>query len=319
MVHVALAGCSTGFGLTLLHEIVASKKHTVTLLSRGPKPELSKLGVEVRAVDYLNHTELVQALEGVHTVISSIAPKDNPTLDAKKDTQLALIEAARLAGVKRFAPSEFAHGAYDGIDLYAFKALSWDAVQKSGMEYTRYSCGLFMNILASGTPKVDETEALAGLRPWNYVINMKAGTADLPGNGTVPITWTEIHDVCHFVVASLDLDKWPEESMMVGQNASFREVLDVAEEVRGGQKFLTKTNTIEELEKMAENPATRFYDQTRVIAAIGGFALKPTLNELCPEVKPKSLRDVLTKWWGDVQIEDPSWGENKTFGSFKDQ
>lgn len=69
MVHVALVGASTGFGLTLLHHILQSKKHQLTLLSREAKPELSALGVNVKPIDYNDHQGLVNALKGVHTVI----------------------------------------------------------------------------------------------------------------------------------------------------------------------------------------------------------------------------------------------------------
>ena len=58
---------------------------------------------------------------------------------AERDPQLDVIEAARVAGVKRFAPSEFAHGSHEGVDAYQFKVPAWEAVRNSGMQYTRYS------------------------------------------------------------------------------------------------------------------------------------------------------------------------------------
>ncbi|KAF2104236.1 NAD-P-binding protein [Rhizodiscina lignyota] len=311
MVHVALAGASSGFGLTLLHHLVKSKKHTITLLSRSAKPELSALGVNVCVVDYSNQGELVQVLTGVHTVISCMGAGAVLT---ESDPQLAVIEAARVAGVKRFAPSEFAHGSYEGVDLYRFKIPAWEAVQRSGTEYTRYSCGLFMNLLA---PHNDE--ALAGLRPWNFVINMTAGTADLPGDGTTKVTYTEINDICRFVVASLDLEKWPAESMMSGDDASYIDVVKMIEKVRGGEKMLVRTNTIEDMEKMAEVPQKRFYNQARICIAKGGFEMKPTLNQLCPEVRPVSIEDFLRKWWVNKPIENPTWGEDKSFGFTKEE
>ena len=94
---------------------------------------------------------------------------------------MALLAACKEAGVKRFAPSEYAFGVNEGIDLYAGKAAFCEAVQKSGLEYTRFNCGMFMSALATGTPKPltevgvregrkdGEDEALGGLRPWNFV------------------------------------------------------------------------------------------------------------------------------------------------------
>lgn len=56
-------------------------------------------------VDYGNHASLVSALRGVHTLIVTLF-----TADAKEavGSQLALLKAAKEAGVKRFAPSEWA-------------------------------------------------------------------------------------------------------------------------------------------------------------------------------------------------------------------
>lgn len=93
-----------------------------------------------------------------------------------RTTQLALLKAAQEAGCKRFAPSEYAGQGYEGVDMYAGKAEVFEAVKASGLEFTRFNCGLFMSVLATGTPKgltavgeregrqSGEEEALAGLR-----------------------------------------------------------------------------------------------------------------------------------------------------------
>lgn len=85
------------------HRMIAAGKHTPIILSRSPKPNESK--AEVRVVDYSNHSSLVSALEGIHTVIVTLY-----TFNAKEavGSQLALLEAAKEVGVKRFAPSEWA-------------------------------------------------------------------------------------------------------------------------------------------------------------------------------------------------------------------
>lgn len=192
MVTVALAGASTGFGRTMLYTFLRNNKnnkHNFIVLSRSKNAEFTALGVDVRPVDYNNHEQLVEALQGVHTVLSTIAG----SAEAIRDAQLALVPAMLEAGVKRFAPSEYAITQYEEIELYAGKTAVWEATKKSGLEYTRFSCGLFTGAFGTGTPKplseigrmegckTGEEEALAGLRPWNFVVNMKAGTADYPG------------------------------------------------------------------------------------------------------------------------------------------
>jgi uncharacterized protein YbjT (DUF2867 family) len=60
-------------------------------------------GVTWRAVDYDNKSELVEALRGIHTVLSFTQLLADPQNTAQKN----LIDAAIVAGVKRFAPSQW--------------------------------------------------------------------------------------------------------------------------------------------------------------------------------------------------------------------
>lgn len=54
--------------------------------------------------DYNDPAQLAQILRGVHTVLSFVTTQDDPTSAVQKN----LIDAAIQAGVKRFAPSEWA-------------------------------------------------------------------------------------------------------------------------------------------------------------------------------------------------------------------
>ncbi|KAF2462059.1 NAD-P-binding protein [Lineolata rhizophorae] len=301
MVTVAVAGGSGGLGLIIAHSILDSKKHKVVVLSRKENPELSALGVDVRPVDYNDLSSLIAALNGVHTVISTIAVPNK----ALADSQIALINAAVAAGVKRFAPSEFTISSYDSIELYAPKTAVWDAVVASGLEYTRFTCGLFHNFWAAGTPK-GEKEALAGMPAWNFIINVKAGTADIPGDGGVKIAVIDTRDVARFVTASLDLPKWDEELGMLGEYASWNELVDKAEKATG-RKFLRRYTTRQELVKLAEDPEKRFYNQFRIAMVDQKFTVPPTLNEKFPEIRPMSTQDFLDNAWAGVELPPPAW------------
>ncbi|GAB7349707.1 hypothetical protein MBLNU459_g0448t1 [Dothideomycetes sp. NU459] len=317
MVTVALVGATTGFGLTLLRHFLANPgSHKIVLLSRSPQPALAAQGVDVRPVDYTDHPALVHALSDVHTVLSLASTY-------AEDAQLALLAAAKEAGVRRFAPSEYAGNGYDGIDLYAGKGRVWEAVKASGIEHTRLACGLFMNILATGTPKpatpgssakTGEEEALAGSRPWDYVVNVRAGTADLPGDGSAKAVFTEMTDVARFTVAALDLDTWPEELGMRGQVLSFREVAEVVGKVQGRQ-FLFKETSLEEMARVAEEqPAKRFYNQTRIRVAEGWAMVGDELNVAFPAIKPVSVEEFVEKWWTGVKLGEPNWKDDVSFG-----
>ena len=54
--------------------------------------------------DYSDKAKLITLLSGVHTVLSFITPQTDPNNVSQKN----LIDAAGSAGVKRFAPSEWA-------------------------------------------------------------------------------------------------------------------------------------------------------------------------------------------------------------------
>lgn len=310
MVTVAVAGASSGLGYQILKAILATKKHTLVVLSRAPSAALANLGAEVKVVDYADHASLVAALTGVHTVICSVG---SFKVTVMRDTQLALLTAAKEAGVKRFAPSEFAFKSADFTDLYQPKITVWEACKASGLECTRFCCGLFLNILGSGTPK-GEDEALGGLRPWSFVLNMKAGTADLPGDGAAQMSLTSTWDIGQFVAASLDLEAWPEELTFEGDRKSFRELIALIEKVQA-RKFLVKENSINNMEQMIEeNPETAFYNQCRIHIAEGGAVTGKSLNELCPDVKPTTAEEFIERWWSGTDLGEPQWQEDQVFG-----
>jgi uncharacterized protein YbjT (DUF2867 family) len=100
--------------------LIAAKKHEITILSRKVRsdPETSRYvtneapkvsardcttGVAWRGVNYNDKNEVVEALRGIHTVLSFIQLLADPENKAQKN----LIDAAIVAGVKRFAPSEW--------------------------------------------------------------------------------------------------------------------------------------------------------------------------------------------------------------------
>lgn len=93
--------------------ILKTGKHTPVIISRSTKSIDSK--VEIRVVDYSDHSSLVSALRDVHTVIVTLY-----TADAKEavGSQVALLKAAKEAGVKRFAPSEWGARVSFCVSLY---------------------------------------------------------------------------------------------------------------------------------------------------------------------------------------------------------
>lgn len=330
MVVVAVAGPSSGLGLTFVQVAAQDssvlQKHKFVLLSRSAQPQWGPKGIESRQVDYTSHEQLIKALEGVHTVLCFIG------MYGGSETPIALINAAKEAGVTRFAPAEYGgHGSYDVIDAWSQKKVIWDAAKDAGFEVTNFECGIFMNILGTGTPKpltlegeqtgykTGEEEALAGLRPWNYVINMKSGTADFVQDGSTKLVLTDTRDIAKFVLASLDLELWPEKLGMQGSVTSFKDIVAFVEKVQA-RKFLIKENSHAELEAQTQaDPGKAFYNQSRVAISNRWAMVEPDLNKAFPHIKPVTMEEYVDRWWSGVELGKPSWTEDVSFTGVESQ
>lgn len=325
MVVVAIAGATTGLGLTFLRVLAneqdAMSKHTPILLSRSAQPDWAARGFDVRQVDYANHEQLVQALQGVHTVLSFMGASQDAVLNG----QLALVKASKQARVKRFAPSEYAGNAkHELVDLYKPKAVVLEEATKAGLEVTQFQIGLFMGALATGTPlpltadgaalgyKTGEEEALGGLRPMNFVINAASGTCDNVGDGSAQFAITNTRDVARFVIAALDLPVWPEKIGMRGSVTSFNDIVAQLEKVQG-RKFLTRSTSVAELQSQIdhdEDMMRRFFNQARIAMSTGWAMVEPDLNKAFPHIKPVTMEEFVEEWWSGVELPEASWASS---------
>ena len=64
---------------------------------------------------------------------------------------------------------------------------------------------------------------------------MEHNAAGIPGDGNAPVTLTYTFDVARFVVAALDLEAWPRELRIVGDEVTFNQLVAIAEEVKGAR------------------------------------------------------------------------------------
>lgn len=162
-----------------------------------------------------------------------------------------------------------------------------------------------------------EDEACQGLQrqgPLNdqsgaFLIGLKNGIAELPikDDGQWPrITMTSMRDVGQFVAASLNVPKWEENMSMAGDTLTMGELLAHAEAVTK-KKFKVVILKRENLEKrLADLAQDDFMGQMWAefnLAYIrdleGEVVLHPTVNSLCPEVKPISAREYMEMFWSD--------------------
>lgn len=315
---IAVAG---GTSPTLGRSIVTAIKNTlntpIILTRKASKPQVNPVpGVEVRPVDYTDHASLVQALKDVHTVISVLKIPGPEWLEY----QTNLLRAAEEAGVKRFAPSEFENGPLmDGkVDLLGLKPSMWQQCKNSPLECARFSGGMFMNYLGIGrdfgNDQNRKLDVMQGFEDVPVIWDVAAGIAEVPvkPDGTTPkLTMTEIGDVGRFVAAACMLPdgKWESSMEMVGQTIDVDEVTKLIEEVTGKEmtrrpvdtaELQHRADAIEGFGSNREEMVTKMISQINIAAIeeqLGMCILHQTVNELCPEIKPISVKEYLTKCW----------------------
>ena len=322
MVLVAIAGgTSPTLGKAIIKAIKDGDRHEVVVLSRtNPKSTRGWAcgqNFNVRVVDYGSIASLSQGLEGVHTLVSVIKSRNPNEMILYHQNML---EAAKLAGVKRFAPSEFEMGptAQQKVDQLQSKLRIWDLCQKSGLECTRFTLGMFMNYLGHGCPDDRREEALAGLEDDIYLglIDIGAGHALVPINDQgqpARMSMCELGDVGRFVAAALDLDKWEDEMGMVGSTTTIDEVVWMVERMGLLMKTenLTRAQAQQKIAAFDQEPEEETTVEAlrgRMLAQmmeckcddrVGSGIIEPTLNDLCPQVQPMAFDEYITKCWSD--------------------
>jgi NmrA-like family len=191
-------------------------------------------GWQVLQVNYSNAGDLSYKLAGVDTVISTI----------NGDAQLALIDAAASAHVRRFVPSEFegSPGVRPPVDVFdcgrraaLHRLLYYEA---RGMKFTVFTCGIFFERFAPGGMRASQIglrSAIGG--EGEYIMDMRNAKAMVPYfNSTgqpVFVCMMSARDVARFVVAALNLSTWPRELRMKGERMTVSDLVKVGEELRG--------------------------------------------------------------------------------------
>ncbi|KAH7176171.1 hypothetical protein EDB81DRAFT_632928 [Dactylonectria macrodidyma] len=304
---VAIAGGTGGIGRPLVQEIVADGKSEVLVLSRKADPGLGKtLGARILPVDYSDLDTLVAVLEDnrVDTLISALSARAPP------DQEHSLIQAAERSTItKRYIPSVWGVKFLpedSWFPIAATKLAIFDALEKTDLEWTVVSNGFFLDYW--GIPKIESY-----LAPVTVVVDIAGKKAAIPGSGDKPVVFTYTRDVGKFTAKLVTLDKWEPVSYIVGERLTWGKFVQVAEEVMG-EKFEVTHDSVELLQsgKVTELPshvhAYPYFPKEALQATLSQFAIlfekgvfdfqpEQTLNDLFPEIKPKSVRDVLTIGW----------------------
>ncbi|KAG9081106.1 hypothetical protein FRC07_014641 [Ceratobasidium sp. 392] len=100
---VAIAGASGLVGRRIVDNLLNVGGFEIRILVRGSSnlEDFEKRGTSMRTISYDDQSSIVKALAGVDVLVSAVAGS------ALESAQVALIQAAKEAGVKLFVPSEF--------------------------------------------------------------------------------------------------------------------------------------------------------------------------------------------------------------------
>ena len=190
---------------------------------RAKVERLQGLDVETVLGDLKDHHSLVVACQGVSAVISTVSAtlsrQEGDSIESvDRDGQLALIDAAKAAGVERFVLISFPNMNVE-FPLQKTKREVEQRLRESVMTYTILQPSFFMEVWLSPGLGFDAANA----------------TAQIYGSGENKISWISYQDVARFAVASLDNPAAKNAVIGLGgpEALSPLEVVSIFEELRG--------------------------------------------------------------------------------------
>ncbi|KFY70222.1 hypothetical protein V499_09346 [Pseudogymnoascus sp. VKM F-103] len=313
MVKIAVAGGTGQVAQEIIAALVAVKKHDIFILSRNVSALSSAPGVTVRAVNYDDKPDLAEALRGVHTVLSFIQLLSDPENNSQKN----LIDASILAGVKRFAPSEWGSAEIKDIPFWASKGEIREYLRKVNengkvLEYCLFQPGLFLNYLAF------PHRTAKHVVPLNTMFDFEKQRAIVVEGHDFVMTFTTVQDLATVVTEAVDyVGEWPVIGGVSGNRVTVSQILKIGERVRG-RPFAIDTVKLEDLEagklktswtletrhpSVSEDQAAEALKSvlisTLLSGAKGAWNVSDEFNRILPEYKFTQMEDFLGKVWMD--------------------
>ncbi|OPB36216.1 hypothetical protein A0O28_0109920 [Trichoderma guizhouense] len=318
MVRIALAGGSGGVGREILDALLETGKHNISVISRKENniPELESR-VSWVVADYTDVGRLVDLLQGVDTVLSFIVVAQ----DKGNQSQRNLIDACVKAGVRRFAPSDWAGASTNGLPWYAGKTAIEQYLKKINqeskvLEYCCFRPGMLMNYLAFP----QKTTKYADI--WGIHIDMEHRRAIILGDAKNPgyFSMTTIDDVAKIVAKAVEYEGvWPEVGGIRGDNISQQELIALGEKIRGGRFAVETIKSVQARagrltatwhpkmehptvpEELRESSAKIFTAKTIVSVYQGSWEVSDEWNKIYPDCKFTTIQEFVEKWWASKE------------------
>jgi NADH dehydrogenase len=191
-----VVGATGLLGLEICKRLSESAEPVRGLVRRtgdsSKRSALEALGVELVEGDLKDPASLARACAGVQAVISTssstFSRQDGDSIaSVDEQGQLALVDAARLAGAEHFVFVSFREDRHIQYPLTAAKRAVERALQASAMAYTILQASFFMEIW------------LTPILGFDYA----NGRVRFCGDGNNPISWISYQDVARAAAAAL--------------------------------------------------------------------------------------------------------------------
>ncbi|KAK6512592.1 hypothetical protein TWF481_001476 [Arthrobotrys musiformis] len=315
MVKVAISGGTGNVAQEVLDALVATGKHEIIILSRKDVPsDALPQGVTQIKANYEDLEGLVQVLQGVHTVLCFITAQSDPGNVSQKN----LIDAAVKAGVKRYAPSEWATSSLDYLPWYDNKREIRSYLEnlnkdKQVLEYSLFQPGLFTNYFAA--PHQTAKHVFAFLLQIDFE-NRRA--IILEGSDGDPINLVTAEDFANIVALAVEYEGvWPLVGGIKGDEVTVGQLIAIGEKIRGGpftveklkaedlkvgvvkSTWIPKVNhpslSADEIEALSQG----FVAGVLLAVSDGAYRVNDAWNRLLPDYKITQAEEFLANVWRD--------------------
>ena len=222
--RIAVIGATGALGKLVVESLLALEAEVVALVrdatDEEKRADLRQQGGDVREVDFDSHDSLVEALDDIDVVMSTVSGL-RPVI---VDLQLALFRAARDAGVAKFMPSDYAidfrkvpPGDNRNLNLRLDFLNALEAEQQGTLAVTSILNGAFLDMLDGTAP---------------YLIHPIRRSLCW-GDCDQPLDFTTMGNTAAYAAhAALDQSS-PRWLMIAGQVATPRELAEIASRASG--------------------------------------------------------------------------------------
>ncbi|RVD86156.1 uncharacterized protein DFL_004446 [Arthrobotrys flagrans] len=315
MVKIAISGGTGNVAQEVFDALVVTGKHEIILLSRKDVPSTPlPPGVTQVKANYEDVEELVKVLQGVHTVLCFITSQSDPGNVSQRN----LIDASVKAGVKRYAPSEWATSSLDYLPWYDGKGEIRKYLQdlnkdKQVLEYSLFQPGLFTNYFAA--PHQTAKHVFAFPLQIDFA-NRRA--IILEGGEDAPINLVTVEDFANLVALAVEYQgAWPLVGGIKGDEVTVRQLITIGEKIRGGpfaveklkaedlkagivkSTWIPKINHPSLPAEQIESLSQGFTSGILLALSDGAYRVNDAWNRLLPDYKITQVEEFLTAVWHD--------------------